>query len=323
MATRNPNRNIQDDQPRGNDASRRGMSAAAGPTAGGREEPTGRQSGGGTGGASAAGTGATSSRGTAQNSGASATGATGTQTGVPSNSGGTSSGQSSARAGGGQGTESPRTDRERGMQTTRETGTSRSSGTTPQRGQTQRQGGTAGGLAPRGNVSPVYGGYGSANPFTTMRRMMDDMDRLFSNVGIGPALLPSNVFGLQDLGTGEAERGLRSLPQGIWSPQIETFERGNDLVVRADLPGLNRDDVDVEIDNDTLILRGERQNEHENTDQGYYQSERSYGSFYRAIPLPEGADANACNATFKDGVLEVTIPLPQQQGKGRKKVQIT
>jgi HSP20 family protein len=184
-----------------------------------------------------------------------------------------------------------------------------------------------------------------------MRRMMDDMDRLFSDFGfVQPGLLSSSIFGPDNwpgldsaraLGSGgqgqsgqrvsggqtsgrqglqrSGQSGSPQWQQGLWSPQVEVRERGNNIVVRADLPGLSRDDVDVEVDNDALIIRGERHDDWEDEQEGYYRSERSYGSFYRAIPLPEGVDPNACNATFKDGVLEVTLPKPQQaESKGRK-----
>jgi len=108
----------------------------------------------------------------------------------------------------------------------------------------------------------------------------------------------------------------------LWAPQVEIFERGNNLVVRADLPGLSRENVDVEIDDDALIIRGERQTDTEDEDEGFYHSERSYGSFYRAIPLPEGIEPSGCNATFKDGVLEVTLPKPPQQPSRSRRIDV-
>jgi HSP20 family protein len=71
-----------------------------------------------------------------------------------------------------------------------------------------------------------------------------------------------------------------------------------------------------------LIVRGERQSDFEDKQEGYYRTERSYGSFYRAIPLPNGVDPDACNATFKDGVLEVTLPKPPQAKSTGKQIQI-
>lgn len=154
----------------------------------------------------------------------------------------------------------------------------------------------------------------SGSPFALMRQMMDDMDQLFGswNEPRGQSVQRSNQRG------GQRPVSLRNL----WTPQVEVFERGNNIVVRAELPGLDRDDVDVEIEDDALILRGERHNDVEDNEEGYYRSERSYGSFYRAIPLPQGTDPNACNATFKDGVLEVTIQKPAPQASRAKKINV-
>ena len=182
-----------------------------------------------------------------------------------------------------------------------------------------------------------------------MRRMMDDMDRIFSDFGFSqPSALASNLFSpdlwpSRALGSGASgapstspapSRGQQSLERGgqqglqrsglrgLWAPQVEVFERGNNLVVRADLPGLSRDDVDVEIDDEMLIIRGERHSDVEDEEEGYYRSERSYGSFYRAIPLPEGVEPNQCNASFKDGVLEVTLPKPRPQPSRARKIDV-
>jgi HSP20 family protein len=150
--------------------------------------------------------------------------------------------------------------------------------------------------------------------FTLMRRMADDMDRLFENFGIGRA------FGLG--GPAGLWRGTLAEDQATWLPPVETFRRDDKLVVRADLPGLKKDDVKVEIDNGMLTISGQRSSEREEKRDEFYRSERSYGSFYRAIPLPEGIESDNCEATFKDGVLEVTLPAPRL-GEGRaRQIQI-
>ncbi len=149
-----------------------------------------------------------------------------------------------------------------------------------------------------------------------MRRMMDDMDRLFSNVGFGGSLIPS--LANQDLWGGSAGRSPSPSLQALWAPQVDIFQRGDNLIVRADLPGLKKEDVDIEVNDGVLTIRGEREDKSENEQEGFYRSERSYGSFFRAIPLPEGASAENAQATFNDGVLEVTIPTPKAQAKGKK-----
>jgi HSP20 family protein len=161
----------------------------------------------------------------------------------------------------------------------------------------------------RGDVSrPTYGALGT--PFAAMRRLAEDMDRLFDDLAFG--------------GRGSAPRltrdatGLRSM----WSPEVETFRRGDKLIVRADLPGLNKEDLKVDVDGNVLTIEGERSEESRDEDDGYYHTERSYGHFYRAIPLPDGVDATQCDATFKDGVLEVTLAAPKTPERTGRRIEI-
>ncbi|HEX2271022.1 MAG TPA: Hsp20/alpha crystallin family protein [Pyrinomonadaceae bacterium] len=149
----------------------------------------------------------------------------------------------------------------------------------------------------------------TASPFAFMRRFSEEMDRLFEDFGFG-SLTPG--FG-RDLMSGFSD-----VNRSVWSPQVEIFEREGQLVVRADLPGMTKDDVNVEVTDDAIAISGERKSEHEEKGEGFYRSERSYGSFYRSIPLPEGINADDANATFKDGVLEITMQAPQRQMRGRR-----
>ena len=111
----------------------------------------------------------------------------------------------------------------------------------------------------------------------------------------------------------------RSQGVGLWSPQIETFQRGDEFVVRADLPGLTKDDVKVDITDDSITIEGERRDEHQEDREGYYRSERSYGSFYRVVPLPEGAITDNAKARFNQGVLEVVVKAPPREvSRGRR-----
>jgi HSP20 family protein len=95
-------------------------------------------------------------------------------------------------------------------------------------------------------------------------------------------------------------------------------ERGDKLVIQADLPGVRKEDVTVQIEQDQVIIQGERKQESSREEQGYYHTERSYGSFYRSIPLPEGIDGEQARASFRDGVLEIELPAPRQRPRGRK-----
>lgn len=159
-----------------------------------------------------------------------------------------------------------------------------------------------------------YGGYGSgygSGPFSIMRRLSDEMDRLFENFGFGRPFSPSQQGGGWDVG----EYG-ENLPS-MWSPHIEVCERDGKLHIEADLPGMKRDDIQVRVEQDQVIIQGERRHEQKQERRGYYRSERSYGSFYRTIPLPEGTNAESATATFRDGVLEIDLDMPRQQERGR------
>lgn len=143
------------------------------------------------------------------------------------------------------------------------------------------------------------------SPFSFFDNFRTEMERLFDDFGFGQG---SGLSTLGDFGRGTFN----------WSPQTEIFERGNELVVRADLPGLSKDDITVDLEDDRLTIRGERRDEREIDEEGYYQSERSYGSFYRSIPLPEGVDGEKAKADFNNGVLEITMPKPEQKQRGRR-----
>jgi HSP20 family protein len=93
-----------------------------------------------------------------------------------------------------------------------------------------------------------------------------------------------------------------------WMPAVDVFEKEDRFVVKAELPGMKEEDIDVSVVGDTLSIRGEKKTETEIKEEDYYRCERSYGSFYRSIPLPSNVDANKIEASFEDGVLEVALP---------------
>ncbi|MDQ3804987.1 MAG: Hsp20/alpha crystallin family protein [Acidobacteriota bacterium] len=156
----------------------------------------------------------------------------------------------------------------------------------------------------------------TGSPFTFMRRFSEEMDRLFEDFGFGRGwLAPSGGRDFFPTGFGDFGRD-------VWSPQVEVFEREGQLVVRADLPGLTKDDVKVEVTDGALTISGERKSEHEEKGEGFYRSERSYGSFYRRVPLPEGVNADDAHASFRNGVLEITMQAPQRQS-GARQLEIT
>jgi HSP20 family protein len=148
--------------------------------------------------------------------------------------------------------------------------------------------------------------------FDLMQQMTDEMDRLFAGFGFGPSWMPR--FGLGG--------GLQRSAERVWNPAIEVFQRGDHIVVRAELPGLRRDDVNVTVTEDMITIEGERRHEQEEEQEGFYRSERSYGRFSRRIALPEGAMADQAKATFRDGVLEVTVPAPPEQAARGRRIEI-
>ena len=166
-----------------------------------------------------------------------------------------------------------------------------------EQGSGQQASGQQTGLSRRENLVPAVW----ASPFSFMRRFGEDMDSLFEEFGFGRGLMPQGLAEMAD-----------------WSPQVEISEREGQLIVRADLPGLSKDDVQVELRDDAILIRGQRKQEREEKREGYYRSERSYGSFYRQIPLPKGVKTENATATFRDGVLEITMPAPQGEARGRQ-----
>jgi HSP20 family protein len=108
--------------------------------------------------------------------------------------------------------------------------------------------------------------------------------------------------------TGTGNGGLRR-----WHPAMDLVETDDHFVLRADLPGVSEDDVKVEVEDNVLTISGERRHEEEVKKGGYYRIERASGTFARTLTLPEGVDAEAVQASFDKGVLEVRIPKPEQR----------
>lgn len=146
------------------------------------------------------------------------------------------------------------------------------------------------------------------NPFGMMRRFTKDMERLFNDFEefrFANFFKDFDPFGME-------------FDKAEWVPRIEVRQNNGQFMVRADLPGLTKDDVKIELTDEMLTLSGERKEEKEEKREGYYRSERSYGSFYREIPLPEGAKTEDATATFRHGVLEITMPAPKAETPTRK-----
>lgn len=109
---------------------------------------------------------------------------------------------------------------------------------------------------------------------------------------------------------------------GDFHAKVDVKDNDKDIVVSAELPGVEMKDINISLNRDTLVLKGEKRVEKEEKERGYYRMERSYGSFYRAIPLPCEVEKDAIDAVYKDGVLTVTIPKSKESMKAEKQITV-
>jgi HSP20 family protein len=147
------------------------------------------------------------------------------------------------------------------------------------------------------------------HPFRMMRRFTKDMERLFGDFG-GFTFPTFFKPGFEPFRTEFEEIG--------WVPPLEVLFNDGQFMVRAELPGLTKDDIKVEVTNEFLTISGERKLEHEEKREGFYRSERNYGSFFRQIPLPENVKTDTATATFLNGILEITMPATKVETPIRK-----
>jgi len=162
--------------------------------------------------------------------------------------------------------------------------------------------GRSGGLAKRGFSSPFFAltprDIFTASPFELMRRFSEDMDRLFEGVGPRWGAMPEEST--------------------LWSPPVEVSEQDDQFVVCAELPGIRKEDVKVELTPLGLMITGERKRDREERREAFYRSERSYGAFSRTIPIPEEANLEQAKAQFEDGILKVSLPIPESKRQRRE-----
>jgi HSP20 family protein len=157
-------------------------------------------------------------------------------------------------------------------------------------------------------------------PFRRPDWFADEMERFFENFGFGfgrsgvPGLFRNMTWPVQ----GFEGRGAIA----PWAPRIEVVHKGNQYVVSAALPGMHKDDIKVDIHDGMLTIHGERKDMHEDKSKGHYHTEWSYGAFYRAVPLPEGAAVDKADVTFKDGVLTATVPVPEVSKPAPRRLEI-
>jgi HSP20 family protein len=141
-------------------------------------------------------------------------------------------------------------------------------------------------------------------PARELNAIQQEMNRLF-----GTAF---DAYG--GSGNGQTERR--------WIPAMDLVEDGEHFVLRADLPGVNEDNVKVELEDNVLTISGERKSEHEDRDAGYYRIERATGAFSRSLTLPEGIDPDGIQASFDRGVLEVRVPKPEERKPRRVAINV-
>jgi HSP20 family protein len=140
-------------------------------------------------------------------------------------------------------------------------------------------------------------------PARELNSLQSEMNRLFNTFFDTPTATPG-------------DSGRR------WIPAMDLVETDEHFVIRADLPGLSDEDVNVELEDNVLTVSGERKAEREDRKEGYYRVERAYGRFQRSLTLPEGVDAEKIEASFDKGVLEVRIPKPEERKPRRVAISV-
>lgn len=117
--------------------------------------------------------------------------------------------------------------------------------------------------------------------------------------------------------------GLRRTVTDVpWMPPLEMTERDHQLLITVDLPGLTKEGINVSLSDDGLIIEGERAHETETKENEWFTTERTYGHFYRVVPVPEGVNDKEVKASFRNGVLEITVPIPAAAAKAPFKVPV-
>lgn len=135
-------------------------------------------------------------------------------------------------------------------------------------------------------------------PFPLFNRLSREFDVLFNRLGV--------------------ERPFVETSSAVWMPEMEMTTKDDNLLVKVDVPGMKKEDITLEVTDEYLILRGERTHEKEEKKEGFFKTERTYGSFYRTVPLPEGVKPELAKATMHDGVLEISMPMVKVEEKSRK-----
>lgn len=142
-------------------------------------------------------------------------------------------------------------------------------------------------------------------PFKGLFDLQREMNDLFDNFSLG------RWFDRED-----------SLFQGAWTPAIDVHDSKDNIVVRADLPGMKKDNIEVSIQDGVLVIRGEKKEETERKEKNAVRTERFYGSFHRAVSLPTAVDDAKVKASYKNGVLELTLPKKEEAKPKQIKIDV-
>ncbi len=142
------------------------------------------------------------------------------------------------------------------------------------------------------------------DPFRDLEAIQNEMNKMFN----------SSLVRWVDRDVG--------LLEGAWSPAIDIYDSKDNVMVKADIPGMKKDEIEVSVHGDTLIIKGEKKQEKEVKEKDYVRTERFYGSFNRAISLPAAVDASKVNATYKNGVLELVLPKKEESKPKQLKIDI-
>jgi HSP20 family protein len=142
------------------------------------------------------------------------------------------------------------------------------------------------------------------DPFRELQAMQDRMNRIFG-----------------DVHTRRGEDDV--MARGDWLPLVDIYENDrHELLIKAEMPGMKREDIDIKVENNTLTIRGERQREGEVREEQYHRVERSYGSFARSFSLPSTIDSEKVSAEYKDGVLTIVLPTREEAKPRQISVQV-
>ncbi|RKY32546.1 MAG: Hsp20/alpha crystallin family protein [Candidatus Omnitrophota bacterium] len=142
------------------------------------------------------------------------------------------------------------------------------------------------------------------DPYRDLEAIQNEMNRMFDSSLV--------KWGDRDVG----------LLEGAWSPAIDIYDSKDNCLVKADIPGMKKDEIEVSVHGDTLIIKGEKKQEKETKEKDFIRTERFYGAFNRAIRLPAAVDAAKVSASYKNGVLELVLPKKEESKPKQLKIDI-